>query len=153
MNENSCVCRKVWTHDTGVLLLRQTKGQSKEIKMRSLLAWRYIAGLASIYRPIYCGRKGEEGGPEYFIIRRGGLSYSLSLGFRILRIHICQLSSEEVQRKRTKGIWALWSKACWTKPSIKDICSTYFHHHSHFAHTSRKEYRFFFFLPHFNKWL
>lgn len=61
--------------------------------------WRCNTGLASIYRPIYCSRKGE-GGPEYFIVRRGGISYSLSLAFRILRIHICQLSLRKIQKKK-----------------------------------------------------
>lgn len=32
MNENSCICTKVWTHDTGVLLFRQTKGSQKKSK-------------------------------------------------------------------------------------------------------------------------
>lgn len=91
--------------------IQANKGQSKEIKMRSLLAWRCNTGLASIYKPIYYRRKVGGRGPEYFIVSRGGISYSLFLGFRILRIHICQLSSRKVQRKRTKSIWALWSKA------------------------------------------
>lgn len=32
MDENSCIRTKVWTHDTGVLLLRQTKGSQKKWK-------------------------------------------------------------------------------------------------------------------------
>lgn len=46
--------------------IQANKGQSKEIKMRSLLAWRCNTSLASIYRPIYYKEGG--GGPEYFII-------------------------------------------------------------------------------------
>lgn len=54
--------------------IQANKGQSKEIKMRSLLSWRCNTGLDSIYRPIYYRTKeeGEDGGvgwgPEYFTI-------------------------------------------------------------------------------------
>lgn len=40
--------------------IQANKGQSKKIKMRSLLSWRCNTGLDSIYRPIYY-RKKEEG--------------------------------------------------------------------------------------------
>lgn len=105
--------QKIWTHDTGVLLFRQTKGSQNKTKWDFSLLGGVKIGLASIYKPIYYrGKRGEGGGvPEYFIVRRGGISYSLFLGFRILRIHICQLSSRKGQRKRIKSIWALWSKA------------------------------------------
>lgn len=100
MNEKSWFCRKVWTHDTGVLLFRQNKGQSKGIIMRSLLAWRCNTGLTSNYRPFYKEEEGGKGVRSIFLVRRGCISYSLSLGYRILRTHICQLSLEKVQKER-----------------------------------------------------
>lgn len=82
--------------------IQANKGQSKEIIMRSLLSWRCNTGLASNYRPSYQEEGGGRGCPEYFTGRRGCISYSLSLGFRILRTHICQLSRQEKdQRKET----------------------------------------------------
>jgi len=103
MNENSCILYKIWTHDTGVLLFRQTRAVKRNQNETSPF-WRCNTGLASIYRPIYYRRKEGGGGLEYFIVRRGGSGYSLSLAFRILRIHICQLSSRKAQRKRIKSI-------------------------------------------------
>lgn len=111
MNENSWICTKVWTHDTGALLFRQTRAVKRNQNEISPF-WRCNTDLASIYRPIYSGGGGGEGrGLEYFIVRRGGSGYSLSLAFRILRVHICQLSSRKYQIKRAKSNWALWSKA------------------------------------------
>lgn len=47
--------------------IQANKGQSKESKMRSLLAWRCNTGLASIYKPIYYRRKeGGEGSGVFY---------------------------------------------------------------------------------------
>lgn len=63
--------------------------------------WRCKTGLTSIQAHLLWGMGG--GGPEYLIVRRGGISYSLSLAFRILRVHICQLSLREVKTKAAKS--------------------------------------------------
>lgn len=55
--------QKIWTHDTGVLLFRQTKGSQKKTKWDFSLLGGVKTGLASIYKPIYCrGKRGGGGG-------------------------------------------------------------------------------------------
>lgn len=103
MNQNSCVCTEVWTHDTGVFLdSGKKKGNQKKSKRYLSFFWRCNTGLASIYRPIYDKRKeiGREGVRSIFVVRRGGSGYSLFLAFRILRMHICQLSSRKAQKTK-----------------------------------------------------
>lgn len=68
MNGNSCICTIIWTHDT-CSPIQANKGQSKEIKMSSLLSWRYNTGLASIYRSS-CWKEGG-GGYGVFYHKRG----------------------------------------------------------------------------------
>lgn len=92
-------------HMTQVLSYSGKQRAVKRMKMRFLHGGRCDVRLAFIYKPSYCrgGGGGEgEGGTGVFLLlyvkrKGGGIGYSWNLGlFRILRVHICQLSSSKV---------------------------------------------------------
>lgn len=96
MNQNFCVCTEVWTHDTGVLLDSGKKVKRNQNDTAPLLFFLMeLSHRSSLYLQDHL-RWEEEGrrgfGVFFFLVRRGGSGYSLSLAFRILRMHICQLS-------------------------------------------------------------
>lgn len=118
MNGNSCIFTEMYGHMTQVFSYsgKQRAVKKKKIKMRFLLSGGVRpAGPRSTSPSTVRGRGWGWGDPEYFILRRGGIGYSLTLAFRILHIHICQLSSMELKWKRNWGLrHKAWSKV-WTE--------------------------------------